>query len=214
MRPPKPPNSEQWKQKLETEEKNLPRDNRMEVEFQERSRLRLDSSRSTAEQFKSKNTHRMEVELEERQTARNERPRRKAEQVDIKIPHEEYLEECFRQQIGLPLDQPQRTNIYSYRDKMIANGYQRVFTTWQGMYYEMTEQQVVWSTFTEKTTTVGGDNRWMAEGISLYNPIRKLPSAPVVRHRFAVLPPRSRCRKLLRTDRYYVHVISDENRTK
>ena len=178
----------------------------MEVEFQERPRLRLDSSRSKGEQFKSKNTHRMEFELEERQTARNESPRRKAEQVEIKIPHEEYLEECFHQQIGLPLDKPQRTNIYSYRDKMIANGYQRVFTTWQGMYYEMAEQQVVWSTFTEKTTTVGGDNRWRAEGISLYNPIRKLPSAPVVRHRFAVLPPRSRCRKLLRTDRYYVHV--------
>ena len=35
-----------------------------------------------------------------------------------------------------------RINIYSYQDKRVATGYQRIVTTWQGMYFEMRESDV------------------------------------------------------------------------
>ena len=148
----------------------------------------------------------MDTEYNKPPRRRERVPRNTGEQSKRKTPHEDYLAECFRQQIRLPLEDPQKITIYSWRDKIVAHGYQRVVITWQGMYYELTEQQVEWANFQNKTTTVGGDYKWSDDGISLYNPIRERPSAAVVRHRFAILPPRGGCRRPLRTDRYYVHV--------
>ena len=202
----RPTDSEQSREKHKIKKNDPQKDNRMEVEYWERPRERDERLKSTIDQPKSNNSYRRDPEWQERNRDRNEVQRSTDEQFNNKNPHEVYLEECFSQQIGLPIDQPQRINIYSYRDKIVANGYKRVVTTWQGMYYELTKQQVEWCQFPKRTTTVGGDYRWSAEGISVYNPVRERPSAAVVRHRFAILPPSSGCRKSLRTDRYYIHV--------
>ena len=55
-------------------------------------------------------------------------------------------------------------NIYTFTDKRIAKGYQRVVTTCQGMYYELKEEQVEWENWHGKRATVGGDWCWRGEG--------------------------------------------------
>ena len=74
----------------------------------------------------------------------------------------------------------------------IARGYQRVVTTYQGMYYALK-----WN------------ERWVAEGVTVYKPARQKPSA-LMRHRFAIIPKNGKSRKCLRTDRYYVHVYQSK----
>ena len=71
------------------------------------------------------------------------------------IPHKAYLEECFRRQIGLPIDKSQRIDIFSYTDRRIAKGYQQIVTTCQGMYYEIREED--WEHWNGKRLTIGGD---------------------------------------------------------
>ena len=73
------------------------------------------------------------------------------------IPHRAFLESCFRKQIGLGIDNPQKIDIYSFTNKRVAKGYQRVVTTCQGMYYEMRKEQVDWQHWNNRRVTVGGD---------------------------------------------------------
>ena len=165
--------------------------------------------------------HEMEVEYAKNHSHQRPTPvsegRQHRKWKNQKNPHEEYLEECFRNQIGMPTERPQRINIYNFKNKLVANGYQRVVTTWQGMYYEMTKQQVEWRNLKDRGVTIGGDYRWGTEGLTVYKPIKEMPTSTVVRHRFAMLPPQGSHRRRLRTDRYYIHVyqtkIGDERKT-
>ena len=128
------------------------------------------------------------------------------EQVKTRIAHREYLEGCYRRQIGLPLAKKQRINIYSYTDHRVARGYQKVVTTCQGMYYELTNEQVIWKELPKERLTVGGDLCWRGEGVSVYKPTSERETRPIVPHRFAINLTNTAQRAKLRTDRYYMHV--------
>ena len=133
------------------------------------------------------------------------------------IPHRAFLESSFRNQIVLGIDKPQKINIYSFTNKRVAKGYRRVVTTCKGMYYEMRREQVDWAHWNNRRVTVGGDWCWRAEGVSLYNPTRENLNRTIVQHRFAINPRRDTPRKMMRKDRYYIHVyqtrIGSERRT-
>ena len=164
-----------------------------------------------------------EMEVEYAKNHRNQRTtpglerRQQRNWKNQKYSQEEYLEECFRKQIGMATQRPQRINIYNFQNKKVANGYQRVVTTCQGMYFEMTKQQVEWGNLKDRGVTIGGDYRWGTEGLTVYKPIKEMPTSIVVRHRFAMLPPQGTYRRRLRTDRYYIHVyqtkVGDERKT-
>ena len=128
------------------------------------------------------------------------------EQVKTEIAHREYLEGCYRRQIGLPLAKKQRINIYSYTDHRVARGYQKVVTTRQGMYYELTKEQVLWKELPKERLTVGGDLCWRGEGVSVYKPTSEREIRPIVPHRFAINLNNIAQRVKLRTDRYYMHI--------
>ena len=128
------------------------------------------------------------------------------EQIKPEKAHREYLEGCYRRQIGLPLDKKQSINIYSYTDHKVARGYQKVVTTCQGMYYELTEEQVLWRELPKERLTVGGDLCWRGEGVSVYKPTSRRETRPIVPHRFAINSTNTAQRTKLRTDRYYMHV--------
>ena len=147
-----------------------------------------------------------EMEIEYNEEREIEEQNNTGWQPKRKTPHYDYLEDCFIKQIGLPLDKPQNIGIYSFKDKRVASGYMRIVTTWQGMYYELMEDQVEWKNLQKRRITIERDLRWDAEGITVYNPIRELSLSAVVRHRFAMLPPKGSFRIPLRTDRYYIHV--------
>ena len=84
------------------------------------------------------------------------------------IPHKSYLEECFRKQKGRTTEKPQRCDIYNFTNKRIAKGYQRILTACQGMYYEISDEQIDWTHWNDKRSTVCGDWCWRAGGVSLY----------------------------------------------
>ena len=86
----------------------------------------------------------MEVEEDRENTKRSQPVVDKEQRAEMRreVPHRSFLERCFRKQIGLGIENPHRMNIYTFTDKRIAKGYQRVVTTCQGMYYEMKEEQV------------------------------------------------------------------------
>ena len=96
-----------------------------------------------------------EVEYENMQPMTEENVLR--EETEIEIPHQQYLETCFRRQIGLSIDKPQKMDIFTFTKKRVAKGYQQIVTTCQGMYYEMRWEHVDWGQWKNKRTTVGGD---------------------------------------------------------
>ena len=138
--------------------------------------------------------------------SRQTEKRQYTEQTKIWWEHRDYLQKSYTKHIGLPLDKKQNTNIYSFTEHRVARGYQRVVTTCQGMYYELTKDQVVWSTVPKRSLTIGGDTCWRGEGVSVYKPNSERDSRPIVRHRFAINLSYTVPRTKLRTDRYYIHV--------
>ena len=133
------------------------------------------------------------------------------------IPYKYYLEACFRKQLGLSTENQQQVNIYSFTNKRLAKGYQRVVTTCQGMYWETRKEQIEWEQWKNRRVTVGGDLGWRAEGASLYHPTTDTLIRTIVPHRFAINPSRCSIRQKMRTDRYYIHVyqtrVGPERRT-
>ena len=88
----------------------------------------------------------MEVEEEEEEEQIRHKPRIEQKVIGNKnsgeIPHRSFLETCYRRQIGLAIEKPQKVDIFSYTHKRVAIGYQRIVTTCQGMYFEMREEDV------------------------------------------------------------------------
>ena len=123
-------------------------------------------------------------------------------------PHSRYLQDCFRRQLRLPLEGPVRVDIYSYQDKRVATGYQRVITTWQGMYFELRYRDVDWGQVAPRNPTMDGVNRWTTDGVTIYQPTYKPQPSKVLRHRFAMMPPDTfrGDHNPQRDDRYYIHV--------
>ena len=167
---------------------------------------RVSKRRKVETKTNEKARENMKVGDHKPQTNEKLREDKPTEHRESTIPHERYLKQCFREQINLPIDEPQRIDIYSFKNKRVAKGYQRVVTTYQGMYYELTWQQLEWDNLQDRGVTIGGDYRWGTEGLTVYQPIKEMPTSCLVRHRFAILPKTGCIRKRLRTDRYYIHV--------
>ena len=148
---------------------------------------------------------------------RNNEKRKYTEQSKIWWEHRDYLQKSYKRQIGLPLDEKQDISIYSFTEHRVAKGYQKVVTTCQGMYYELTKEQVEWKMLPKRSLTIGGDTCWRGEGLSVYKPNSERDQRPIVRHRFAINLSYTVPRTKLRTDRYYIHVyqtkIGPERRT-
>ena len=149
-----------------------------------------------------------EEEDEEEEPGGNNRNRNKYERnrSEIEKAHRKYLEDCYWSQIGLPIIRQQNINIYSFTDYIVAKGYKKVVTTCQGLYYEMERKQIDWRKMGNMRLTVGGDQCWRGEGVTIYKPTREQTNTPVVPHRFAINLEQHERNTGLRTDRYYIHV--------
>ena len=121
--------------------------------------------------------------------------------------HFSFLKECYSEHIGLPLQTPQRKRIYSYKNVCVAKGYERILVTWQGMFYEIRDEDIQFQNLEEKLKTSRGEEKWATEGVtayrweSNYNHVLKP-------HRFSVLPREASNINwgIFNPHRWYIHV--------
>ena len=100
-----------------------------------------------------------------------------------------FLIECFQKQIGVPMNEPLSMNIFNFDETLIAKGFNRVVTTWQGMFWEHSKEDICFRNLTKVEYPVDGVEGWRAKGVSVFRltkpDLRTRPRA----HRFAVIRP-------------------------
>ena len=82
--------------------------------------------------------------------------------------HFDYLRKCWHEQIDLPLLQRQKKNIWSFKNALIATGYDRVVLTWQGMFYEVSEEDIAPGNLIKKGATDAGVSKWVSEVVTVF----------------------------------------------
>merc|ERR1711888_168874 len=82
--------------------------------------------------------------------------------------HFGYLRQCWYDQIDLPLLGHQKRNIWSFKNALIATGYDRVVLTWQGMFYEVSEEDITLGNLIKKGATDAGVSKWVSESVTVF----------------------------------------------
>ena len=102
---------------------------------------------------------------------------------------------------------PQKKEIYSWKNVQIARGYEKVLATWQGLYGEVSWNDLVHENLTEKIQAESGMRKWVSEGVTVYQ-FAKGYQHVLREHRLAVIPPEGEkvCRGEMRSDRFYIHI--------
>ena len=95
--------------------------------------------------------------------------RRSRKKREPEIDHFEYLKKCWNEQIELPLSQPQKRNIYSYKNALVATGYEKILVTWQGMFYEVSDMDIELGNLSRAHSQDYGVQKWVAEGVTVFN---------------------------------------------
>ena len=122
--------------------------------------------------------------------------------------HKKFLKKCFQEKIGIPMNQARSINIFNFDETLIAKGFDRVVTTWQGMFWEHSREDICCRNLTRVEYPMEGVERWRANGVILFKltkpDIRIYPRA----HRLAVNPPKGftgNCNPLT-VGKWYSHV--------
>ena len=117
------------------------------------------------------------------------------------------MESCFRTRIGLDPNSRVQVNISSFDGVLVAKGYNRILTTWQGFFVEMDRNDVVFAHLTPNEYPEDGDESWLSPGLKVFSLTtpdnRRKPRA----HRFAINPTfdlTGPCNHLS-TDKWYLH---------
>ena len=121
--------------------------------------------------------------------------------------HFQYLRECFKDQVGVSMWRREPIEISSWNNVQIARGYEKVVVTWQGLWWELTYEDVNWDNLDERIVGEKGVKRWETKGVNVFQFARGFKH-DLKKHRFAVFPSGGEavCRDSMRPDRYYIHV--------
>ena len=79
-----------------------------------------------------------------------------------------YLEDSFREQIGLPLHKPSKTKIFNFDDVLIANGYNDVVVTWQGLFWEIDHDDIAFWNLSRDQRHNSEAQVWSAKGVRIF----------------------------------------------
>ena len=121
--------------------------------------------------------------------------------------HFSYLRKCWYDQIDLPLLEHQKRNIYSFKNALVATGYDRIVLTWQGMFYEVSEADIELGHLLKKQVTDIGVSKWVTEGVTVFRWDSSFRH--VLRpHRFAMKPYNTPTIDwhVFKPYKYYIHV--------
>ena len=121
--------------------------------------------------------------------------------------HFNYLRKCWEEQIALPLAGPQKRNMYSFKNALVATGYDKIVITWQGMFYEVSEDNIELGNMTRKISPDDEVCKWVTEGVTVFK-WKPHHRHILRRHRFAIrsLKPGWMDRKVFKPTKYYIHV--------
>ena len=119
-----------------------------------------------------------------------------------------YLNTCFQDQIGLPTDISQKMNIFNFDETLIAKGFDRVVTTYQGLFWEHSKDDICFRNLKKAQWSIDGLETWKAKGVNVFRLIKPDKRAKPRAHRFAVNPPpdfKGSCNPL-KVGKWYTHV--------
>ena len=109
--------------------------------------------------------------------------------VDASSINITFLTNCFQEQIGVEMDEPQSFNIFNSDETLIAKGFDRVMITWQGVFWEHSRQDICFKNLRRVKYPEEGIVSWKANGVQVFQLIRPDERKKPRAHRFAVNPP-------------------------
>ena len=129
--------------------------------------------------------------------------------------HFQLLNNEFQKKFGLPVDSGKRRKICSFDGVQIAEGYEKVVTTWQGMFFQLKGEDITFENLRKDNRRDNSRATWRTKGVEVFKvwieESRDIPKP----HRFAVKPPQSWLRPCnpLKPGRWYVHVYQTKIET-
>ena len=76
-----------------------------------------------------------------------------------------FLKKCFQEQIGIPMNEGQTINIFNFDETLIAKGFDKVLTTWQGMFWQHSREDICFRNLEKVEYTAEGVECWRANGV-------------------------------------------------
>ena len=127
--------------------------------------------------------------------------------------HFDWLKKRFTDCLGLPTEMYKRRKLLSFDGVELAKGYNRVVATWQGLFYELREEDINYKVLKHDFNTVQGMTTLATKGVKLFKLSREDKRITPKPHRFAVIPsgnPATPCNPL-KVGCWYVHVYQTKN---
>ena len=122
--------------------------------------------------------------------------------------HFNWMREEFKKCFGLPTDSYKRRSIYSFDGVLLADGYNKVVPTWQGLYFELKGEDIAFGNLDRNFSTARGTTTWSTKGVEIFKLHREDLRTTPRPHRFAVVPsgrPSEPCNPLT-VGKFYCHV--------
>ena len=129
--------------------------------------------------------------------------------------HFHFLKEEFTKRFGLPVTSGKRRKISSFDGVVLANGYEEVVTTWQGMFFQLSGEDVAFENMSKYSTEKSSKVTYRTKGVTVFKLLTPDTKATPLPHRFAVKPPPTHtgpCNPLL-PGKWYVHVYQTKVET-
>ena len=127
--------------------------------------------------------------------------------------HFKWLESEFKKRFQLPINIPQKKNIWSYDGTLIARGWNKIETTYQGMYFEIDEKDIAFGNLLREDRH--DEIVLSTRGVRIFS-LKSPDTRSIPRpHRFAVSPPvgyKQHCNPLI-PGRFYAHVYQTKVET-
>ena len=144
-----------------------------------------------ANRERSKNPKRNDNNLPQKNRTEGPAGRRSSRRKGDEALHFQFLKKEFTDRLGLPVDSGKRRKIYSFDGVQIAEGYEKVVTTWQGMFFQMNGEDIIFENLRKENRRNRNLTIYKTKGVELFKlqmEDRRITPRP---HRFAVKPPES-----------------------
>ena len=122
--------------------------------------------------------------------------------------HFDWLKKRFTDCFGLPTEMYKRRRLVSFDGVELAKGYARVVATWQGLFFELKDEDINYRDLKPGFDTRSGMTTLSTKGVKLFKLTREDTRTTPRPHRFAVKPrgnSTTPCNRL-KVGRYYAHV--------